>query len=160
MDEESIARTLKPDLWRALRRVFFQGLIVTVICCFLERFLKGHWWSGDYWVSLTLPLVLFPVVVCLMFVPRSIRWSAEEFEIERRFRSVKRLRWSQLHAFGELGDLWLLQFSGAGTFQIMGGAFRREEWQEMVAYLKASHPEKKAWLWVGPHGIRRRRKLG
>ena len=158
MSEDQTSKTLTPNLARAFLRVFLLILFVSAIVAVFERYDNGQWWSADYFASLVIPLLLMPICVCLMFVPRRIRWSATEFEIQLRFGRIQTLPWTQLYAYGSGYNVFLLQFTGVSTFQIFAGAFRRDEWLAFRSFLTTNHPGKKPSFWLGPKAIRWNRK--
>ena len=121
----------------------------------MQRYSTGHWWSADYFASLTIPVLLMPTFVCLMFVPRRIQWSATEFELQPRFGRARTLSWTQLYAYGTGRGVFLLQFRDVHTFQIFAAAFDRDQWQALRDFLAANHPDKKASFWLGPKAIRK-----
>src|SRR4051812_35503463 len=127
MNENATTQTLLPNLTQAFLRVFCVLLAFTAFGAVADRYRVGHWWSADYFASLAIPLLLLPTVVCLMFVPRRIRWSPTEFEVQPRFGSIRALPWTRLYAFGPGNDISLIQFRDAPTFQIFVGAFDREQ---------------------------------
>src|SRR5205085_12023851 len=147
--------TLVPNLTRAFLRVLAVCLAVTAVGAVADRYRVGHWWSPDYFASLGIPLLLMPTAVCFMFVPRHIRWSASEFEVQPRFGRAQVLPWTQLYAFGNSNNVFLIQFRDVPTFQIFAGAFDREQWRVFRAFLTTNHPDKKASFWVGPKAIRK-----
>jgi hypothetical protein len=157
MNEEQTT-TLTPSLARAFVRVFLTLLLLITIVAIIERYDTGRWWNPDYFVSFAIPLVVGPIAVCLMFVPRRIRWSATEFQIQPKFGSVQTLPWTLLYAYGPAYNVFLLQFTGVNTFQIFAGAFRRDEWRAFRSFLKTNHADKKAHIWLGPKAIRWNRK--
>jgi hypothetical protein len=85
VNEDQTSRTLTPNFGRAFIRVFMALLLFCVIGAVSARYQNGQWSSADYFASLAIPLLLAPVCVYLMFVPRRICWSAAEFQIRPRF---------------------------------------------------------------------------
>lgn len=155
MNESQTTQTLLPNLTRAFLRVLFVCLALIPFGAIAERYRLGYWWSPGYFASLAIPLLVMPTAVCLIFVPRHIKWSATEFEIQPRFGRVRTLPWTQLYAFGSGNNVFLIQFKDVPTFQIFAGAFDREQWRALRAFLTTSHPDKKASLWLGPKAIRK-----
>jgi hypothetical protein len=156
MDQAESMNTLAPSLLRAFIRVFLLILAVTTFGAVYQRYSSGVWWSPDYFVSLIIPLLFVPTCVCLMFVPRWIRWSKSEFHIQPRFGAPRCLSWATLYAFGNCNNVFLLQFTGVATFQILAGAFDPVQWKAFRAFIDTNHSEKKALLWLGPKAIRRK----
>ena len=147
-------RVLSPSFLRALVRVFLTTLAIVPISAVLQRWQTGHWWSLGYCLSLSLPITIFSLVVCIGFVPLRVEWSPTEFFIRTRARTGT-FPWEQLHAYGPAYGVFLLQFSGAATFQMHVGAFKPAEWQAFSQFLATTYPSKRARLWVGPFSVRR-----
>ena len=145
---------LKPSLTRAFAQVLLLTLLVVVIAAVSEWYRSGLWWSADYCVSLSIPMLLMPTFVCLMFVPRRIVWSSSEFQIQPRFGASQKLPWTQLYAYGRGRGVFLLQFTDVGTFQIYTGAFSRSEWRAFRLFLTSNYPDMKTSFWFGPKAIR------
>ena len=155
MDKNATTQTLLPNLTQAFLRIFCVLLALIAFGAIADRYRLGHWWTADYFASLIIPLLLMPTAVCLMFVPRRIRWSPTEFEVQPRFGRAQVLPWTQLYAFGNGNNVFLIQFRDVPTFQIFAGAFDREQWRVFRAFLTTNHPDKKPSFWVGPKAIRK-----
>ena len=146
MTEAHTRRVLVPSFTRALVRVFLSTVAVAVASGFLQRWQTGQWWSFGYCLSLLIPLTIFPLVVCVAFVPRRIEWSEAEFFIQTRARTG-RFAWEQLHAYSSSDrgfGVYLLQFTGAATFQIYLGAFEPAQWGALREFLVTTYPSKRA----------------
>jgi hypothetical protein len=135
--------------------VFLWGCLAAGIAAVEGRYRHGHWWDAAYCTSLLIPLLLFPAIVCAMFVPRQIQWSGAEFQIQTRFGRVHTLPWDRLYAYGSGNNVFVIQFRDVGAFQIFAGAFKRDEWLRFRSFLTVRFPQKKALMWVGPYAIRR-----
>ena len=154
MIEAQPRRVLAPSFSRALVRVFLSTFAIAVAAAVIQRWQTGHWWSFGYCVSLLIPLTVFPLVVCIGFVPLRIEWSSTEFFIRTRARTGT-FPWERLHAYGSGRGNFLLQFSGAATFQIYVGAFEPMDWQAFYQFLATTYPGKRGRLWIGPFAVRR-----
>jgi hypothetical protein len=155
VNEDQTSQTLLPNLTRAFVGVFFVCLPFISLAAIFDRYRLGHWWGLDYIISLGIPLLVLPSAVCLMFVPRRIRWSTAEFEIQPRFGRTRTLPWAQLYAYGTGNNVFLLRFTDVPTFQIFAAAFDRNQWRSFRDFLATKHLDKRASFWLGPKAIRK-----
>ncbi|XHR29088.1 MAG: hypothetical protein ACFUZC_00700 [Chthoniobacteraceae bacterium] len=155
MDSPNAVRVLQPSFSRAFVRILAEIMLACAVGAVWERYRLGYWWSVDYMASLLILLLVFPVIVCVMFVPRRFDWCETELKIQLFLRREKVVPWNRLYAYGTGNNVFLLQFEGLSTFQIYAGAFKSAEWKEFRAYLTATYPRKKARFWLGPKAIRK-----
>lgn len=148
MNDDQSSKTLIPSFSRVFVRIFLIVLFLIAIGAVSDRYRTGHWWSADYFASLAIPLFLSPACIWFMFVPRHIKWSAAEFQIQPRIRRGQTLPWTQLYSYGSGNNVFLLEFTGVSRFQIFAGAFNHDEWQNFRSFLTANYPEKKASFWA------------
>ena len=154
MIENQRKTILTPRLPRTFIRILLLGLLVAVIAAVSERYRNGHWWANDCTASWAIPLFFIPVGVWVMFVPRSIQWSDSDFQIQPRFGRSQTLPWTQLCAYGNRNNVFVIQFTGVSMFQIFPGAFPSNEWRVFQSFLAANHPGMKVALWLGLKPIR------
>lgn len=146
---------LTPSPWLFLRTVFGSLLAVFLVAYFWQGYGEGHWWSSGYMLSLAIPVVLFPAILWLAFVPSELVVSDEFLQIRYLLRDRHRIDWSDLKFWGNGGEAtFLLQFVGRGTFQIALFAFPRNQRRAVVDFLQNRFPQRKARAWFGIWGIR------
>src|SRR2546425_1209729 len=116
---------LHPSLARACATVVAMLLAVTAIAYFWQGYHGHHWWTRDYILSLLIPFTIAPIAVCLMFVPSRLEFSDTAFVIQLPFRRLYTLSWDDLRYYGRGKNVFMIQFSGVGTFQIFAQALRR-----------------------------------
>jgi hypothetical protein len=140
---------LHPSFIRAGASVLTVIVALTAATYFWQGYHEHHWWRRDYIISLLIPLTIAPLAVCFMFVPRRLEFSETHFTIQLPFRRLYMIKWEDLQYYGSGENVFMIQFSGIGTFQIFAQAFRRSEWRMLKNFLSATFPERKASGYFG-----------
>jgi len=140
---------LRPSFVRVSMPVTTVLVVVTAIGYFCQGYYEHHWWTREYILSLLIPLFVAPIAVWLMFVPERLEFSDTHFTIQLPFRPVHTVPWSALQYYGAGSSVFMIQFSGVGTFQIFAHAFRRSEWGLLKTFLSSTFPERKASGYIG-----------
>ncbi len=145
----SMSVHLRPSFVRACS--FLLALLTTlaVATYFWQDYHEDHGWTRDYIVSLAIPLTIVPFVVCAMFLSKRLEFSDSDFMIQFPFRRLHRIDWEDLENYGSGPNVFMIQFSGIGTFQILPQAFRRSEWRRLTTFLATTFPERKASGYFG-----------
>jgi hypothetical protein len=97
------------------------------------------------------------VAVCVMFVPRELRYDSDGFACRMIIQGKHSFGWDKLEAYGSGHNVFLLKFKGHQALQISSFGFRTNEWKEFKAHLKRDFPNKKCWIWLGPKPLMRNR---
>jgi hypothetical protein len=103
--------------------------------------------------ELAISLALMAVVVWFAFVPSQLEFSDTGFTIKFLFRSLHSFDWSDLHSYGPGENVFVIQFTGTRTFQILPQAYRRGDWRMLENFLSSRFPDKK----VSNHRLLHRR---
>ena len=149
---------LHPSFARAAASVLAVVAAFTAATYFWQGYHEHHWWTRDYIVSLLIPFTIMPLAVCIMFVPRRLEFSETHFTIQLPFRRLYTIAWVDLEHYGSGENVFMMQFSDVGTFQIFAQAFRRSEWRMLKNFLSATFPERKASGYFGDRMFRWPRK--
>jgi len=118
-------------------------LVLTLIAYFWQGYRENKWWTQDYILTMVIPFAVVPVVVWFMFVPSLFEFSDSEITIKFPFRRVHILPWSDLQHYGAGPNVFMIQFAGAGTFQMFAQAFPGAEWRTLTNFLSTRFPERK-----------------
>jgi hypothetical protein len=132
--------------------------LLTGATYFWQGYHENHWWARDYLISLLIPFTIAPFAVCIMFVPRRLEFSDTHFTIQLPFRRLYTMEWEDLDYYGSGPNVFMMQFSGVGTFQIFAQAFRRSEWRTLKTFLSTKFPDRKASGYFGDRMFRWPRK--
>jgi hypothetical protein len=143
---------------RAAALVLTVIVLLTGATYFWQGYHENHWWTRDYFVSLLVPFTIMPLAVCVMFVPRRLEFSDTHFTIQLPFRQLYTMEWENLESYGSGPNVFMIQFSGVGTFQIFAQAFRRREWRTLKDFLCTKFPDRKASGYFGDRMFRWPRK--
>ena len=99
--------------------------------------------------SMLIPVVIVPVSIWFMFVPSRLKFSDTGFTIKFLFRSLHTLDWSDLRSYGPDENVFVIQFTGPRTFQILPQAYRRSEWRTLENFLSSRFPGKRVSEHIG-----------
>ena len=134
---------LHPSFVRASASVLALIFALTVATYFWQGYYEHHWWTRDYIISLLIPFTIAPLAVCVMFVPRRLEFSDRRFMVQLPFRRLHTIEWDDLEYYGSGSNVFMMQFSGVGTFQIFTHAFPGSEWRMLKNFLSTTFPERK-----------------
>jgi hypothetical protein len=119
-----------------------------------QSFRQGHWPDIRAICSFSIPIVLAPILVWLMFVPRLLEYSDEEINLRTLLRKGS-YRWRMLDAYGPGRGVFMLQFTGdSGAYQIMSSAYSNEEWSTFRNFLETRFPDQRTSFSIGGKLIR------
>ena len=149
---------LHPSFARAAAPVVAVVTGLTAATYFWQGYHEHHWWRRDYIISLLIPFTIMPLAVCVMFVPRRLEFSDTHLRVQLPFRRLHTIAWADLEHYGSGENVFMIQFSGVGTFQIFAQAFRRSEWRLLKNFLSTKFPERKASGYFGNRMFRWPRK--
>jgi hypothetical protein len=151
-------RVLHPSFFRAGGIVLAMVLTLTAGTYFWEGYHGHHWWGREYIVSLLIPFAIAPLAVCAMFVPTRLEFSDTHFTVQLPLRQLYTIEWDDLECYGSGNNVFMIRFSGVGTFQIFQQAFRRDEWRMLKDFLSTTFPDRKASGYFGTRMFRWRNK--
>jgi hypothetical protein len=140
---------LRPSFLRCAAWVTLALVMVSVVGYFWQGYRENHWWTHGYMLSLLIPFGIAPLVVWFMFVPSRLEFSDSEFIIQFPFRRRHTLNWSDLQYYDSGENVFMIQFTSVGTFQIFPQAFRRSEWRMLKNFLVTTFPDRKASGYFG-----------
>jgi hypothetical protein len=117
----------------------------------MQGFGQGKWWTLDYIYSLGIPVVLSPVIVWFMFVPRRIEYSDTQITISTLL-GTQTYAWSDLYCYGTGRGVYKIQFTGdSQPYQIFAGAYSDQEWSQLVALMNTRFPDRvQSGFSIGP----------
>ena len=140
---------LRPSFLRCAAWVTLALVMVSVVGYFWQGYRENHWWTHGYMLSLLIPFGIAPLIVWFMFVPSRLEFSDSEFIIQFPFRRRHTLNWSDLQYYDSGENVFMIQFTSVGTFQIFPQAFRRSEWRMLKNFLVTTFPDRKASGYFG-----------
>lgn len=149
---------LRPSFLRASTLVVAALVVVTAVLYLWQGYYEHRWWTRDYILSLFIPFSIAPIAVWFIFVPTRLEFNDTHFSIQMPFRRLYTLPWSDLQFYATGRNVFMIQFSGAGTFQLFAHAFRKREWAILKNFLSSTFPERKASGYVGDRMFKRRRR--
>jgi hypothetical protein len=143
---------LTPKFWRVALRTGGAVALVIVLSQW-KSFHQGHWPGIGTTCSYSIPIILFPILVWFMFVPRVLEYSEDEINL-RTFLREGSYRWKSLDAYGPGPGVLMIQFAGEAAYQINGGAYSKEEWSTFRNFLETHFPDRKTSFSIGGRLIR------
>jgi hypothetical protein len=149
---------LNASFVRAFTKTLTTLLVVSSAAYLWDGYYDGKWWDVGYIESLSIPLVIFPVIVWFMFVPKRLEYSESDFVIDRRFAKICTLPWSQLRYYGPGNNVFMIQFEGRQAFQLFAGAYGRSEWAAFLAFLSNRFPHQRASGYLGARMFKWRKR--
>jgi hypothetical protein len=149
---------LTPNFFRVAIKVGFMIFLVCIAGYFLQGYREGKWWTADYIFSLAIPVIIMPVCVWFMFVPRLVEFSDTEITISSLLGKYT-YNWSALDCYGPGNNVFKIQFSGdRQPYQILAGAYPSEEWSKLIDFLNMRFPDRKAAYSIGVRMFRKKDK--
>lgn len=140
---------LQPSFIRSSTTVLIAIVGVTALSYVWQGYHQHHWWTRGYMLSLVVPVVLGPVAVWLMFVPRRLEFTETDFTIQFYLRRLHTLPWDELKYYGRGNNVFMLQFVGQEAFQIFSSAFPKGQWRLLTNFLSNRYPDRKASGYIG-----------
>jgi hypothetical protein len=140
---------LHPSFFRTTASVLALLAALAAVTYFWEGYHHHHWWTGGYLVSLLIPFVIMPLIVCFAWVPSRLEFNDTELIIQFPLRGLRTIPWDDLEYYGWFEGVFGLQFHAAGTFSIYTQALPRGEWRMFKNFLRATFPERKASGYIG-----------
>ena len=123
--EQSPYVRLHPSFIRATIRILVQFLLVALIAYCWQGYYQHLWWSRDYFLSLLIPFVIAPLVVCIVWVPCEFEFTDAEVTIHFLLRPVQTASWDDLQYYGWFRGVYGLQFHTEPTVTFYPGALPR-----------------------------------
>jgi hypothetical protein len=149
---------LTPSFLRVFVKVGLAVISVSALGYFLQGYREGKWWTSGYMWSLTVPIILAPVAVWFMFVPKLVEFSETEITIATLLGKYS-YAWTDLDCFGPGNNVFKIQFSGdRQPYQIFAGAYSGEEWSKLTNFLNTHFPERKIAYSIDDRIFRKRDK--
>ena len=149
--------TLRPNYLRAIGVTYFFVAVFAAVV-FAGARLQGLSENLGPLIGLVLLGGTFLTIgVCVMFVPRELRYDAKGFSCRMIVQGTRAFGWDQLVAYGRGNNVFLLKFEGCPALQISGYGFASKDWKEFKEFLGRSFPEKKCSIWIGPMPVIRKR---
>jgi hypothetical protein len=144
---------LTPNFWRVAVRV--GGVVALfIVLTQWQSFHQGHWPDPRTVCSFSIPIILAPILVWFLFVPRLLEYSKEEINL-RLFLGEGSYSWKSLEAYGPGRGVFMLQFTGHfGAYQILSSAYPSAEWSSFQNFLETQFPDKKRSFSIGGRLIR------
>ncbi len=120
-------------------------LIAIVLGYFQQGYMNGKWWTTDYICSFSVPLVLLPLLVWFIWVPRVLEYSETHIRIVTIFRNTLQ-PWKHLKSYGDgPGIVFVLRFKGEFQgYQIMSKAYSDSDWNRFTDYLETCFPNRES----------------
>ena len=140
--------TLRASIPRALIHAAAGILLIALIGAGTIRWQQGRWPATDFYVSFLIALVLVPVAVCIIVVPRSITLTVDTLRIEWPFRRTVAVPTDELEHYMQ-GRLFMIQLEQHPTQLIYDGAFPRRDWRAFTRELESRFPDRKASFYAG-----------
>ncbi len=144
---------LRPNFIRSSRGIVVIVLAGAVATYLYQGYFESHWWSFDYILSLTIPLVLMPLIIWFGLVPRILEVFDDSISIGYWYRRPVTIPLEQIKHWGFGQNVLLLEFQGHQTFQIYLAAYPNNQWSSFVDILASRYPRRKAKGWFGTRGI-------
>jgi hypothetical protein len=130
------------------------GVALVIMVSQWQFFRQGHWPGIHAICSFSIPIILAPIFIWSMLVPRLLEYSDEEVNL-RTFLRTGSYRWRMLDAYGSARGLFMLQFTGdSGAYLIISFAYSNEEWSTFKHFLETRFPDRKASYGIGDKLIR------
>jgi hypothetical protein len=145
---------LIPNYVLGISKIILLLILVISLGAYTDYLIKGQWWPSDLWFGLFASIIIIPLVVCLMFVPRYIEADENGFKIKFCFRTSRYILFQDIYAFGRGESVFLIQPNNGSTLQIYTGCFPRKIRKSFISLIKEKCPGKKAWFWIGVWAIR------
>ena len=139
--------TLKPNYLRAVALTYLWICACTASAMLINYAIYRPVGFSDWPSLLLIGGICMAVVVCVMFVPRELRYDSQGFACRMLVQGAVELPWEKLESYGAGHNVFVLKFEGRQGLQISGLGFRRSEWKAFQNFLKTTFPERKRRFW-------------
>ena len=143
---------LTPSFWRSTRPIS-GGVLICIAICYLQALFGAHPWTLSYALSLSVLVSPIALISWMMFVPRYLYFSDSHFSVEFFMRERSIEDWDNLKCWGNGNGVFILQFDGGQTYQILPTAYSPDQWSKLIAFVTSRYPDRKANGWFGPWGF-------
>jgi hypothetical protein len=142
-ENTSVMVRLRPSFTRILISIDSFLLIAIVFGYFQQGYIDGKWWTMGYICSFSIPLVVVPLLVWFIWVPRVLEYSETHIRIVTIFRQTLQ-PWKRLKSYGAgSGIVFVLRFKGElQGYQIMSKAYSDSDWDRFTDYLETCFPNR------------------
>jgi hypothetical protein len=148
--EDTAEEKITPNYILGASKVILLMVLVIGVSEYLTR---GTWWPQEGWLTI-LVIFVFPIVICLMFVPQYIVVDKEGFSIKFFLRRCRYIFFRDIYAYISTKGVFLIQPNTGSTLRIFTGCFCQKKRKTFVDLIKNECLGKKAWFWIGPWAIR------
>jgi len=144
----------KPSVLLFLQKELGALIAVSVLGYLWQGLFENLWWSSDYVLSLSIPIVLIPCITWVAFVPVKMEMSDESLRIKFLFREDRKVDWSELESWGGGEVVFGLEFTSRPTIHMVLFALPRDQRRHLIDFLKRRFPDRRAGGWFPSWGRR------
>jgi hypothetical protein len=111
--------------------------------------IKAHFthdstWTMGYILSFSVPLVVLPLLVWFVFVPRVLEYSDAQIRIVTIFRDTVQ-SWGHVKSYGSSTGIFTLRFKHEFQgYQIWSRAYPKADWNRFIDFLETRLPERES----------------
>jgi len=133
---------LRPSLTRIFISIDSFILIVIVFGYFQQGYMDGKWWTMGYICSFSILLVVAPLLVWLIWVPRVLEYSESHIRVVTIWRESLE-PWNQVKSYGYGTGIFTLRFKHKFQgYQIWSEAYSDSDWGRFTDYLETCLPDR------------------
>jgi hypothetical protein len=132
---------LRPSLTRIFISIDFFLLIAIVVGYFQQGYMDGIWWTTGYICSFSVALVVTPLLVWLIWVPRVLEYSQNHIRVVTILRESLQ-PWNHVKSYGYGTGIFTLRFKHEFQgYQIWSKAYSNSDWSQFTDYLENRLPD-------------------